>query len=121
MADVTAEFFEQLGARGHEPLLGTYKGTLRWDFTDGTRTESWLVVIERGDVTVSRSTAGADCVARTDKALFDGLARGEANALAAVIRGAITFEGNPELLVAFQGLFPGPPQKRRRAAARRKR
>jgi hypothetical protein len=30
MADVTAEFFEDLAERGHEPLLGNASGTMRF-------------------------------------------------------------------------------------------
>jgi putative sterol carrier protein len=112
MADATTEFFEGLGGRGHDPLLDNATGTLRFDISDGKRTESWLVSFDQGEVSASRSNAQADCVVRTNRALFDGLARGEENALASVIRGALTFEGNPELLVVVQRLFPGPPAAR---------
>jgi hypothetical protein len=60
-----------------------------------------------------RRNANTDCVVRTSKPLFEGLARGEENALASLIRGGLTFEGNPELLVVFQRLFPDPPAARK--------
>jgi hypothetical protein len=40
--------------------------------------------------------------------LFERVARGEANALAAALRGEIDVEGEPGLLMAFERLFPGP-------------
>ncbi len=123
MADATAEFFGELGGRGHEPLLQKASGTLRFDLRDGKRIDRWFVAVEKGDTTVTRRNAGADCVVSTDKALFDGIASGRTNALAAMLRGAVGVEGDIQLLVLFQRLFPGPPRarKRRRSAATAKR
>lgn len=112
MTDATTEFFEQLGARGHEPMLEKAKGTLRFDLTDGKRKARWLVAIEKGDVAVSHENAKADCVVRADKTLFDGIASGRENAMAAVLRGEIGIEGEREFLVWFQRLFPSPPRRR---------
>ncbi len=114
MADPTEDFFDELGRRGHEPLLEKASGTIRIDLVDGKRTDRWLVTVKKGDVGVSRRNMRADCVIRTDRALFDGLASGEANMMAAALRGAIGLEGDPELLVLFQRLFPGPPRSRSR-------
>ena len=123
MADTTGEFFGELGARGHEPLLNKASGTLRFDLRDGKRVDRWLVAVEKGDLTVSRRNVGADCVVSTDRALFDGIASGKTNAMAAVLRGAVAIEGDVQLLVMFQRLFPGPPRarKRRRSVASAKR
>ena len=112
MSDATAEFFATLAERGHEPRLEKAKGSIRIDLADGKRTTRWLVTIARGDVGVSHRNAAADCTLRMDKAVFEGLASGEVNAFAAVIRGAIEFDGDPELLVLFQRLLPGPPGAR---------
>ena len=112
MTDATTEFFEELAARGHEPALAKATGTLRFDIRDGgARTERWLITITKGDVAVSHRNAKADCVVRVDRTLFEGLASGEANALAAFLRGAIEVEGDRGLLLAFQRAFPGPPRK----------
>jgi len=62
-------------------------------------------------VRVSRRNAAADTTLRATGELFDGLASGEVNTMAAVLRGAIEVEGDPELLVLFQRLFPSPPRK----------
>jgi hypothetical protein len=119
VADVTGEFFEEVGRRGPDPWLANVKGTLRLEVVDGKRTERWFVSVDRGKLSVSRRNAKADCVVRASRALSERLVRGEENALASFLRGSMAIEGNPELLVAFQRLFPGPPRqrKRRRAAA----
>jgi putative sterol carrier protein len=125
MADSTAEFFEGLARRGHEPLLEKATGTMRFDLGDGKKIERWLVAVTKGDVVVSRRNVRADAVVSADKALFDRIARGEANALAAMLREEVGVEGDLRLVVAFQRLLPGPPRSRRRrrpssASARRK-
>lgn len=114
MVDATAEFFGELGGRGHEPLLNKASGTLRFDLRDGKRVDRWLVAVKKGDVTVSRRNVGADCVVSADRGLFDGVASGKTNAMAALLRGAMGVEGDVQLLVLFQRLFPAPPRARRR-------
>lgn len=118
MGDETATFFEDLGRRGYEPLLAKANGTIRFDLADGDRVRHWLVRLDGGVVTVSRRRAAADCVARADEALFDALARGDANAMTAVLRGELTFEGDPELQVLFQRVLPAGAAASR--AARRR-
>jgi len=107
MADSTAEFFDELGRRGHEPLLEKATGTVRFDLDAGKQTERWFVTVSKGDLAVSRKNVRADCVVSTDRALFDGVASGKTNAMAALLRGAMAVEGDVRLLVAFQRLFPG--------------
>jgi putative sterol carrier protein len=108
-AAATEAFFAELGERGHEPLLEKAKGTVRVELRRGRQVDRWLVAIDRGDVSVSHRNVAADVTLRTTRELFDGLASGEVNTMAAVLRGAVEFEGDPELLVLFQRLFPGPP------------
>lgn len=119
MADPTSEFFRELGEREHEPLLKKWSGTLRFDLKDGKRRERWLVAIKKGDIAVSRRNIRADCIVSAERALFDDLASGKTNAMAAMLRGTIGVEGDIALLVPFQRLFPGPrrPRSRRRRAA----
>jgi putative sterol carrier protein len=112
--DPTTAFFDELASRGHEPLLEKATGTLRIDLTDGRRSARWLVAITKGDVAVSRQNRRADCVARADRTVFEGIVKGEVNAMAAALRGAISVEGDPQLLVQFQRLFPGPPKRSKR-------
>jgi putative sterol carrier protein len=114
MTDATAEFFAQLGERGREPLVKNATGTLRVELAHGKRTERWLVALDKGEITVSRRNAAADSVVRTTKALFDRMVTGEANAMAATLRGEIDGEGDLALILLFQRLLPGPPAKRRK-------
>jgi putative sterol carrier protein len=112
MTDATTEFFEEFAARGHDPALAKVSGTLRFDVRDGgARAERWLISIEKGDVALSHKNAKADCVVRVDRTVFDRIASGEANAMAAFLRGAVQIEGDRGLLLAFQRVFPGPPRK----------
>ena len=108
MTSATTEFFDALGRRGHEPMLEKTTGTIRIDLKNGKRTERWFVAIDKGDVAVSHANRSADCVVRAEKSVFDGIAAGEVNAMAAVLRGAIAVEGDSLLVVLFQRLFPAP-------------
>jgi putative sterol carrier protein len=108
MVDATAQFFEDLEHRDHEPLLEKVSGIIQVDVENGKDTEHWLVSIDKGDIEVSHRDSQADCAVRASREVFDGLARGELNAMAAMLRGTISIEGDYELLVLFQRLFPSP-------------
>ena len=118
MATATAEFFDGLAARGLEPAFARTAGSLRFDLTRGDTTEHWRVDFRRGAVTVARTADAADCVIRTDAKVFDDLARGRANAMAALLRGQLVADGDPELLILFQRLFPAPTERKMTASAR---
>lgn len=119
MPDATTEFFRGLGTRGHETGLEKATGTIRFELSNGKRRRNWVVAIEGGDLTVSQGLAPADCVARAPAEVFDGMVKGEVNPMAAILRGAIHVEGDPELLVLFRRVFPGPPGATGRPPARR--
>jgi putative sterol carrier protein len=108
MDGATTAFFEGLAGRDHEPLLAYTKGTVRVELADGAQTERWLVSIDKGKVAVSHRNVGADCTLHTTKDLFEGIVRGEVNAMAAVLRGAVAIDGDWELLIVFQRLLPAP-------------
>jgi putative sterol carrier protein len=108
MADVTADFFDDLSKRGQEPLLGNMRATLRFDIADKGKTERWLVTIRDGALAVSRGDGEADCVIHADRADFDLIAGGKRNPMAAALRGSMTVEGDPRHLVRLQRLFPDP-------------
>lgn len=118
--DATGSFFDDLAARGHEPLLQNASGTLRFDLVDGRRVEHRFVSIDHGDITMSHEAAAADAALRIERSLFDRIASGKANWMAAVLRGEVVPEGDLSLLMVFQRLFPGPPRSGagRRASAR---
>lgn len=117
MAEATTEFFEELGQRGFEPLLEKATGRIGFELVNGKKTSRWLVAVDKGKVDVSHKSGATDCTVRSTEELFDEVVRGEANAMAGVLRGAITVEGDPELLMLFQRVFAGPPK---RAASRRR-
>lgn len=112
----TAAFFDRLADRGYEPLLERATGRVRVDLVDGSRTDRWLVSIDRGHVTVSRKGADADAVLRADPRTFDDLVTGRSNTVAAVLRGAVEVEGDPELIVFFRRILPGPQRSGARHA-----
>ncbi len=106
--DATAHFFDDLAHRGHLPLLAKAQGSVRFDISDGDRTDQYLVTIDQGDLRVSNETAPAECVIAMDRAMFEAIASGERNAMAALLRGAVLVEGNPRLAVLVQRLFSVP-------------
>jgi putative sterol carrier protein len=120
MSDGAVEFFQELGRRGHQPLLAKVTGSVRFDLVgDDGHTDRWLVTIDKGDVAVSRESGTTECTIRAERALFARLCRGEENAIAAVLRGALLCSGDVELLFAIQRIFPGPPRARRPASSAR--
>jgi len=102
------EFFERL-TRSVPDRLRRADGSLRIDLTSGTTTERWFVTMHGGDVSVSHRNAKADSVIRTSKDQFEGMITGRVNAMSAALRGVVSLEGDPSLLVLFQRALPGPP------------
>jgi hypothetical protein len=116
------EFFERL-TRSVPDRLRRADGSLRIDLTSGTTTERWFITMHGGDVSVSHRNAKADSVIRTSKDQFEGMITGRVNAMSAALRGVVSLEGDPTLLVLFQRALPGPPSTApgRGAAARGRR
>ena len=112
--DPTERFFAALAERGHEPLLRKASGATRFEVVDGRRTRRWVVALSEGDISVTKGGGEAACVVRAERGVFDKVASGRLNAVAAVLRGDLEVEGDWRLLVRMQRLFPGP---RRRGAA----
>ncbi len=106
-----AAFFETLHAQGDEPILKGESGVLRFDLSRGTDVERWYVTIADGNITVGHRGGSADIVVKVDRALFDRIAEGTENAMAAQLRGALVADGDLHLLMTFQRLFPGPPRQ----------
>jgi len=118
MATATSDFFDGLAARGLEPAVGRMTGSVRFDLTRDGTTEHWRIEFRRGAVTVTHAADAADCVVRIDANVFDDLARGRANAMATLLRGQLLADGEPELLVRFQRLFPAPTDRKMKTSAR---
>ena len=107
--DPTERFFEELASRGKEPLLHNTSGTVRIDTTYGATTEHFHVTVDKGHVTLSHRNLRADTVVLADRTLFNEMASGTVNTLAAYLRGLFTIEGDPTLMTSLARLFPGPP------------
>ena len=114
MGAATTEFFEELGKRGHDPLLETTTGTVRVELAKNGKMERWFLTIDKGDVDVSHRKGASDCTVSAPADLFDRIASGEENAFAAALRGEVVVGGDTKLLVRLQRLFPSPPRKGRR-------
>jgi hypothetical protein len=114
-ADATTRFFEQVGTRGHDPLLRKATGCTRFEIVDGRSTRRWRVRVAKGDLVVEPGGGDADCVVRVDRRVFERVVTGRMNAVAAVLRGDIAVDGDWRLLVSMQRLFTGPPRRRSRA------
>ena len=109
MRDITPAFFE-VSRLGHNPMLANVTATVRFDLEHEGKTDRWFVVIDKGDVSVSRRNVRADCVLRAERSLVEGVVSGRVNAMAALLRGDLVAEGDPQLLVLLQRLFPGAPR-----------
>jgi putative sterol carrier protein len=118
MVDRTADFFEQVNRRGHEPVLARTSGRIRFEIASDGRTEHWLVRVDRGALSVSQGDEAADCVVRANRDIFDDVVTGRQNAFAAVLRGVIVLEGDMGLLAQFQHLFPAGARRPLAASAR---
>jgi predicted lipid carrier protein YhbT len=104
--DSTSRFFQRLEERGRDPRAGRVRGTIRLEVEEGER---WCVTLDRGALGVSGAVRDADCVVRTDRATLEGMVEGRVNATAALLRGLVQAEGDVELLIYLQRLFPSPP------------
>jgi len=103
MIDTTEAFFARLAQRGYEPLLHNVSGTIRWDIGDAG---SWFVTVKNGSLTVSRETAGADCVFACSREDFDRMVVGKQNPTTLFMQGKMKITGNLGLAQMFQRLFP---------------
>ncbi len=107
MTDPTDSFFGELSHRGRDPRLRDIAATVRVDVADGEQTGSWRLIIDHGTLEVAPGDGAADCVIAGERSLFNGIVRGDTNAMAALLRGELCVSGNPEMLVGVSRLFPG--------------
>jgi putative sterol carrier protein len=99
------DFFAELGRRGHEPMLRRISGTIRFDLDHGGKSDHFTVTVAKGDLSVSRRNAAADTVIHTDRALFERMVTGRANASASMLRGLVGVSGDLELATLAPRLF----------------
>ena len=119
MPTSTERFFDRLASGESVAVLGSAKGTIRFDLTDGRQTDHWRVALSRGTVAVTRSDEPADTIITARRTDFDEVADGHINALVAGLRGLLGIQGDPAVLVRFQRLFPaGEPKRQAGSSAR---
>lgn len=121
MTSSATDFFDDVARRGHEPPLERVVATVRFDMVDDDRTERRVFRIDHGDIRVMDEDAPADCAVVADREVFDAVVDGKTSLLAALLRGVLTIDGDPELLVLIQRLFrdPGVGAGSRSASERR--
>jgi len=88
--------------RRPDPRLEGISGSYRFD-VDGVG--SWRIEVRDGIVTISESTAAADCVVRCDEGDFVRLANGEQNLLTALLQGRVQVEGDYALAQRLHGFI----------------
>jgi hypothetical protein len=118
MTTATSTFFANLAARGHDPVLGSAKGTVRIDLAQGSSIDSWWVRIDDGSIEVSHDEGGADCIVRTTPEAFDQLASGHTGAVAAPHRGGREVAGAPRRLGGIPRRFTAPTGMPKASGAR---
>lgn len=111
----TAEFFEQLGRRGHEPLLRRVTASIRFEITEDGHTVRRVVSIDHGDLRLSTDDVPADATLSCSGTELDALVTGRTSAMASLLRGGLAVQGDPELVVLAQRLFSQAPVLRESA------
>lgn len=109
MSNPTTRFFEALGRRGHETLVEEATATIRFDLTHEQGVDRWFLVIDRGNLRVSRDGGEADCVFHCSRAAFDRFVGGRSQIYSAWLRNELRTEGDVRLLRIAQRLMPGSP------------
>jgi len=105
----TREFFDRLGRKENASLLRQISGTVRFDLAHDEQVDYWFVAFEDGRANLVREQRDAESVLRTDQEVFEGMARGEINPMAAMLRGQIMVLGDLRLLILIERMMPGPP------------
>jgi putative sterol carrier protein len=81
---------------------------VRFEVTEDECLRQWTVVVDNGDIEVTRGESDADAVVRADRELFDRVVRGEENLVSAAFRGEVTWTGSLDLIAQAGWLLPGP-------------
>lgn len=119
MTESIGEFFADIDRRGPDLLPAKYSGTIRFDVSQDHLDEHWVLVIDRGRVSVLRDDREADCVVRARQDLFARVMTGQQGIYAAVWRNQISIEGELSLLSPLRELLPSAPGVRHRGRRKR--
>lgn len=112
MGEATTRFFEELDRVGHDDRLEKASGAVRIDLNEGPHTDHWLIVVDRGDVRVTRDVLEADTVLGTSPDMFEEIAAGRDQVIASLLRGDVTVTGDLRFVLQLERCFPGPPDAR---------
>jgi putative sterol carrier protein len=100
-----AQFFADLDRRGPDLLPDKYTGTIRLDLADDHNVDQWVLVIDRGKVSVRRDGGEPDCLIRARQELFARVLAGSPGIYAAVWSNRISVEGDFTMLALFRELL----------------
>lgn len=106
--DPTARFFADLSKRTLRLPPDTCV-KVGIDLGHDGETDHWFVKFDGSRAHVAREGGDAIVTIRTRKELFDRIATGEANLLAALYRNEITFEGRLAYLAYLRASLPNQP------------
>jgi hypothetical protein len=120
--DLVDEFFDELGRRGHDPLLDRLDGIGRFEVLTDGKADFWTVTVKDGCPTVSHGDVetDADWLLRADREVFNQLITGEVGSLAATLNGRLDFlpTDPSKRFGLITRLFAGPPEARGRRVRR---
>jgi putative sterol carrier protein len=102
MAESAREIFEPIGRLGHVPRLRGTSATVRFDVIGAG---SWHFAIEDGAVTITESSAPADCVLELEEETLRRIAHGQLKPLIAFMQGLMTVQGEPATALHVAELF----------------
>jgi alkyl sulfatase BDS1-like metallo-beta-lactamase superfamily hydrolase len=112
MTDVAEGYLTGLGERGFDPVLAKTSGALAVRLIDGPDVDEWMLTVDNGTLVAERGAGRADATLTVGRPLFERMVQGRANAMAAVLRGEARIDGDLELLMSIQRIFPGPDDAR---------
>jgi putative sterol carrier protein len=109
MTQLDPYLLEALSERCCERPVAAVDGVVRFDVHEGDEVEYWYLTMAKGVLTVAREGGEPGCVVSGERTTFEAVLSGRANAMAALLRGALHVRGKVVLLTALQRLFPGSP------------
>lgn len=102
MAESAREFFEEIETRVDPANLRSMKGSYRFDIAGAG---SWRLEIADGALSVSESSAEADCVIEASEATMMKILRREQNPATAYMTGKIKVRGDVGLALGLRDVF----------------
>jgi SCP-2 sterol transfer family len=121
MPDPTDEFFDRVPGH-HHPELVRFTGTVRFDISDESRVDHWLITVVGGTAQVARGEGQADMAIAADRALFNQiLEAGGTEVFALYLGHKLKITGSPRMLFVFRALADARPGRHPRTVVDAKR